>query len=58
MLMKWLEIGSSPTWGTLNDAIDKIMKAQKSTTSLKEDYSDGGGMWTPIKLLIAIQSLL
>jgi len=50
MLMKWLEMGSSPTWGTLDDAIDKIMKSKKSTTLPKGDFTDGRGMWTSIKL--------
>jgi len=50
MMRKWLDMGSSPTWGTLDDAIDKIMKEKKSTTLSKGDCKDGGGMWTLVKL--------
>jgi len=50
MLRKWLDMGSSPTWGTLDEAIDKIMKEKKSTTLSKGDCTDGGGMWALVKL--------
>ena len=47
MLMKWLQLGTSATWGTLDDAISKIKREKVSTTTMKEDFtgsSEGAGM--------------
>ena len=38
MLRKWREMGTSPTWGALDDVINKVMKQKKQAT----DFNDGG----------------
>ena len=42
MLMKWLQLGTSTTWGTLDDAISKIRRKNISTTAVKEDFTGSG----------------
>ena len=37
MLMKWLQLGDSPTWGRLDDAINKIIKQKDSSLLFSGD---------------------
>jgi len=40
MLMKWLQLGTSPTWGTLDDAINKMKKRKVPTTTATQYSTD------------------
>ena len=40
MLMKWLQLGASPTWGTLDDAINKVKKEKVQTTTATQYSAD------------------
>ena len=40
MLRKWLNDGTSPTWGTLDDAINKIVMEKALQTATKGGYDN------------------